>query len=85
MSDAVTTQHPTAHPAVPGTAAGRPDRMRLHVVLPSEAGTMPAQELVRLAREAEELGYAGSGCRTTCCRRARTGVRRRATAGCTRR
>ncbi|WP_102924372.1 TIGR03619 family F420-dependent LLM class oxidoreductase [Streptomyces noursei] len=59
MSDAVTTQQPTAHPAVPGTAAGRPDRMRLHVVLPSEADTMPAQQLVRLAREAEELGYAG--------------------------
>ncbi|GAA2681863.1 TIGR03619 family F420-dependent LLM class oxidoreductase [Streptomyces lunalinharesii] len=59
MSDAVTTQHTTAHPAVPDAVTGRPDRMRLHVVLPSEAGTMPAPELVRLAREAEELGYAG--------------------------
>ncbi|KUL34106.1 oxidoreductase [Streptomyces sp. NRRL F-4489] len=33
--------------------------MRLHVVLPSESGAMAAGELAALAREAEELGYAG--------------------------
>ncbi|MHB6907944.1 TIGR03619 family F420-dependent LLM class oxidoreductase [Streptomyces sp. DB-54] len=69
MSDAVTTHRATTrhqagphrtgtHPAGPG-AAGRPDRMRLHVVLPSESGAMAAEELARLARSAEELGYAG--------------------------
>ncbi|MGG2462388.1 TIGR03619 family F420-dependent LLM class oxidoreductase [Streptomyces sp. RGM 3693] len=59
MNDAVTTPHQaTAQPAGPG-AAGQPDRMRLHVVLPSESESMAAEEVVRLARTAEELGYAG--------------------------
>ncbi|GGW99667.1 TIGR03619 family F420-dependent LLM class oxidoreductase [Streptomyces noursei] len=54
MSDAtVTPQHHAATPAAP------PERMRLHVVLPSESGAMAAGELAGLAREAEELGYAG--------------------------
>ncbi|MCK7626266.1 TIGR03619 family F420-dependent LLM class oxidoreductase [Streptomyces sp. RS10V-4] len=40
----------------PGNDSGE---MRLHVVLPSESGAMAAGELAALAREAEELGYAG--------------------------
>ncbi|MFB8005872.1 TIGR03619 family F420-dependent LLM class oxidoreductase [Nocardia sp. NPDC056000] len=33
--------------------------MRLHVVLPDESATMPMSTLVELARQAEELGFAG--------------------------
>ncbi|WP_229852814.1 TIGR03619 family F420-dependent LLM class oxidoreductase [Streptomyces albospinus] len=39
--------------------AGPQDRMRLHVVLPSESAAMAVRELAGLARQAEELGYAG--------------------------
>lgn len=56
MSDPTT---PGALPRGGAPSTGRPERMRLHVVLPSESGAMPAGALVALAREAEELGYAG--------------------------
>ncbi|MEU9112015.1 TIGR03619 family F420-dependent LLM class oxidoreductase [Streptomyces sp. NPDC048483] len=41
------------------TERGAGPRMRLHVVLPDESAAMDVRTVVELAREAEELGYAG--------------------------